>query len=85
MWNIRNSMEDIRRRKGKMKGETNHERLWTPRNKQDFRWEEVGSWVGPVMGNKDGTDCMEHWVLCVNNDPWNTTSKTNDVLYGDLT
>ena len=31
-------MEDIRRRKGKMKGvksewETNHERLWTPRNK----------------------------------------------------
>ena len=35
MWNIKNSMEDIRRRKGKMKGgkserETlNHERLWT--------------------------------------------------------
>ena len=37
MWNIRNSREDIRRRKGKMKGrkskgETNHERLWTPGN-----------------------------------------------------
>ena len=38
MWNIRNSMENIRRRKGKMKGgefrgDTNHERLWTPGNK----------------------------------------------------
>ena len=35
LWNIRNSMENIRRRKGKMKGERdsegwmNHERLWT--------------------------------------------------------
>ena len=38
LWNIKNSMEDIRRRKGKMNGEKskremNHERLWTPRNK----------------------------------------------------
>ena len=38
MWNLRNSMEDIRRRKGKNKGgksegETNHEKLWTLRNK----------------------------------------------------
>ena len=38
MWNISNSMEDIKRRKRKMKrrkseGETNHERLWTPGNK----------------------------------------------------
>ena len=37
-WNIKNNMEDIKRRKGKMKGsrlegETNHERLWTLRNK----------------------------------------------------
>ena len=44
MWNIRNSMEDIGRRKGKMKGrksegEMNHERLWTPGNKQGFRGE----------------------------------------------
>ena len=33
MWNIRNSREDIRRRKGRMKegkrGGANHERLWT--------------------------------------------------------
>ena len=38
MWNIRNSMEDIRGRKGKPKwgkseGEVNHERLWTLGNK----------------------------------------------------
>ena len=40
MWTIKNSMEDIRRRKGKLKGEgwesegkMNHERLWTPGNK----------------------------------------------------
>ena len=38
LWIIRNSMEDIRRMKGKMKvgrskREMNHERLWTPRNK----------------------------------------------------
>ena len=37
-WNMRNSMEEIRRRKGKMKqgkseGEKNHERLWTMGNK----------------------------------------------------
>ena len=36
--NIRNNMEDMRRRMGKMKsgkseGEKNHERLWTPGNK----------------------------------------------------
>ena len=38
MWNIRDSMEDIKRRKGKMKGgksggEMDHERLWTPGSK----------------------------------------------------
>ena len=38
MWNRRNSREDIRRRKGKLKGEKsegemNHERLWTLGNK----------------------------------------------------
>jgi len=32
-----------------------------------------------VMGMKEGTLCMEHWVLYRNNESWNTTSKTNDV------
>jgi len=35
------------------------------------------------MGIKEGTYCMEHWVLYENNGSWITTSKTSDVLYGD--
>ena len=46
MWNIRNSMEDHRGREGKLNGkksekDTNHERLWSPGNKQrgtEGRW-----------------------------------------------
>ena len=62
----------------------NHERLWTLGNK--LRVSEgrgVGGWASLVMGIKEGTYCMEHWVLDANNESWNTTSKTNDVLYGD--
>ena len=40
-------------------------------------------WMSLVMGIKEGTDCMEHWVLYTNNESWDTTSKTNNVLYGD--
>ena len=82
-------MEDIRRKKGKMKvekseGETNQERLWTPRNKlRVLEGRRVGRWVNLVMCTKEGTYCMEHWMLNVNNESWNTVSKTNDVLYGD--
>ena len=43
----------------------------------------VGKWVRPVKGIKKGMYCMEHWVLYANNESWNTTSKTKDVLYGD--
>ena len=56
LWNIRNSREIIRRRKGKMKGrkseeETSHERLWTPRNKlRVTEGSGVGGWARPVMG-----------------------------------
>jgi len=31
----------------------------------------------------EGTYSMEDWVLYANNESWNITSKTNDVLYGD--
>ena len=63
MWNIRNSVEDHRGRKGRLKGGksergTHHERLWTPGNK--LRVSEgigVEGWVGPVMGIKEGTYC----------------------------
>lgn len=35
------------------------------------------------MGIKEGMYCMEHWALYADNESWNTTSKTNNVLYGD--
>jgi len=53
-------MEDIRRRKGKMKGgksegEMNHERLWTLRNKLTvLEGRGVGGWVSLVMGITEG-------------------------------
>ena len=69
---------------GKLDAETNHERLWTLRNKPRILEEKgVGGWVSLVVGIKEGTYCMEHWVLYANNESWNTTSKINDVLYGD--
>ena len=43
----------------------------------------MGDWAGPVMGIKEGTYCMVHWVLYANNKSWNITSKINEVLYGD--
>ena len=60
MWTVRNSMEDIKGKKGKLKGgeleeETNHERLWTLGN--NLRVSEgrgLGGWVSPVMGIKEG-------------------------------
>lgn len=42
---------------------------------EGFRAEGVGGWVGPVVGIKESTDCMGHWVLYTNNDSWNSTSK----------
>ena len=49
-------MGDIRRRKGKMKwgkseGRTNHERLWTPRNKlRVLEGRGAGGWVNSMDG-----------------------------------
>ena len=66
---------------GKSEGEMNHERL---RNKlralEERAW---GAWVSLVVGIKEGTYCMEHWLLYINNESWNTASKTNDIFYGD--
>ena len=73
-------MEDIRRRKGKMKrgeseGEMNHERLWTLRNKLRPSEERgMGEWDRLVMGIKEGTYCTEHWEFYANNESWNITS-----------
>ena len=43
----------------------------------------VGKWVRPVKGVKKGRYCMEHWLLYANSESWDTTSKVNDVRYGD--
>ena len=88
MWNIRNSREISRRSKGRVKGGTergmNHKRLWTlGRKLRAAERRGMGDWDRPVMGIKEGTYFMEHWVLYANNESWNSASKTNDVLYGD--
>ena len=60
---------------GKLEGETKHERLWTPRNKlRVLEGREVG-WVSLVVGIKEDTYCMEHWVWCINKEFWNTEKK----------
>ena len=50
---------------------------------EGFRGGRVGDWDRLVTGIKEGTYCMEHWVLHTNNESWNATTKTKDVLYGD--
>ena len=34
----------------------------------------MGDWDRPMMGIKEGTYCMVHWVLYANNESWNITS-----------
>ena len=42
----------------------NHESLWTLGNKlKASEGKGVGDWDRPVMGIKEGTYCMVHWVL----------------------
>ena len=59
----------------------NHKRLWTLGNKL---WASegrgVGEWDRLVVGIKESTYCMVHWVLYTSNESWNFTSKTKDVL-----
>ena len=61
-----------------------HERLWTLRSKLVApEGRGVGEWDRLVMGIKEGTYCMENWVLYASKESWNFTSKTRDVQYGD--
>ena len=54
----------------------NHERLWTLGNKLTASdGSLVGDWDRPMMGIKEGTYCMVHWVLYA--------TETRDVLYGN--
>ena len=55
------------------------------RNKQtgNFRGGAVGEWDRLVMGGKEGTYCMVHWVLCTTDGASSFVSESMDVLYGD--
>ena len=56
----------------KSEGETNHERLWTLRNKlRVLEGRGVGGWVSLVVSIMEGMYFMEHWVWCINNEFWN--------------
>ena len=47
----------------------NHERLWTLRNKlRVLERRGGGGWVSLVVGIKEGTYGMEHWVWCIINE-----------------
>ena len=50
---------------------------------EDFRGEGVGEGDSLVMGSREGTYCMVHWVLYATNEASNFTSESGDVLYGD--
>ena len=50
---------------------------------EGFRGEGVGEWDRLVMGSKEGTYCMVHWVLYATNEASKFTSESGDVLYGD--
>ena len=52
----------------------NHERLWTLGNKlRASEGRGLGEWDRLVMGSKEGTYCMVHWVLYANNESWRGT------------
>ena len=53
------------------------------RQTEDFRGEGVGEGDSLVMGSREGTYCMVHWVLYATNESSNFTSESGDVLYGD--
>ena len=44
------------------------------------RVEGVREWDRLVMGSREGTYSILHWVLYTTNESLNITSKTNDVL-----
>ena len=49
--------------------EINPERLWTLKNNlRVLEGRGVGGWGNQVVDIREGTDCMEHWVWCKNNE-----------------
>ena len=70
--------------KGRKSGwEMNHKRLWTPGNKRRvLEGIGVGGHVSLMMGIRRAEIAWSTDIMC-RIESWNTTSKTNDVLYGD--
>ena len=61
-----------------------HERLWTLENKlKASEGKGLRERDRLVMGIKEGTYYVVHWVLYATNEASNFTSETRDVLYGD--
>ena len=60
-----------------------HESMDYEKQTEDFTGEGVGEWDRLVMGSKEGTYCMVHWVLYAANGASNFTLESGDVLYGD--
>ena len=58
-------------------------RLWTLRIKLMVLEGRGGGCMRLVVSSKEGTYCIEHWVLYISNKSWNAASKTNDILYDD--
>ena len=66
-------------RRGNEPGET----VDSGKQTEGVRGQGSEGWASPVMGIKESMYCNEHWVLYTNDESWNTTLKTNDVLYGN--
>ena len=43
----------------------------------------VGEWDGLMMGSREGTYCMVHWVVYASNEASNFASESRDILYDD--
>ena len=83
MWNLRNFTEDHGGREGKKvvtEREANHKRLLNTENKLrvDGRGGGEGKWV---MGIEEGTCWVEHWVLYLSSESWESTLKTKSTQY----
>ena len=68
LWNIRNSRKIGRRRKGRMRGVNRSgnepwETMDSGKQTEGFRGRGVKDWDRLVMGIKESTYCMVHWVL----------------------
>ena len=64
-----------------MEGEVDHERLRTLKNNlRGLKRQGMGGWGNQVVGIREGTDCMEHWVWCKNNEYYYAENKLKKFL-----